>query len=131
MGIGPFLVAQLGTDPVVGPIVGKNIFDTSALQDQMLPFIVFEEFDGERYSSMGVDANLCDVRVRLHLWSKEVPERDTLITGVRKSLQRFSGTVANIQVDDVFIEHGGPTLYDPAVRAWHAVRDYRVIYRES
>jgi hypothetical protein len=130
VGIGPFLVARLSTDAVVGPLVGTNVFDTSALQDQAMPFIVFEEFDGQRYSAMGADANICDARVRLHLWAKEVPQREALITGVRKCLQRFSGTLANITVDDIFIWQAGPTLYDPATRAWHAVRDYRIIYRE-
>jgi hypothetical protein len=96
-----------------------------------MPFIVFEELDGQRYSAMGADADICDARVRLHFWNKTVPERDSLITAVRKSLQRFNGTLANITVNDIFILHGGPTLYDPAVRAWHAVRDYRIIYRES
>jgi hypothetical protein len=131
MGIGPFLVARLTADAGVSPIVGNNVFDITSLQDQAMPFIAFEEFDGERYSAMGADANICDARVRLHFWNKTVPERDTLITAVRKSLQRYNGTLANISVDDVFIVRGGPTLYDPQVRAWHAVRDYRIIYRES
>jgi hypothetical protein len=131
MGIGPFLVVRLTQDPVVSPIVGNNVFDTTALQDQTMPFIVFEEFDGQRYSAMGADADICDARVRLHIWYKTVPDRDALLTAVRKSLQRYSGTLAGIKVDDIFIMHGGPNLYDPSVRAWHSVRDYRIIYRES
>lgn len=130
MGIGPFLVARLTQDSVVGPIIGACIYDTTALQDQGMPFVVFEEFDGERYSSMGTDATICDARVRFHIWSKTVVERDSIITGVRKSLQRFTGVLANITVSDIFVLHGGPMLYDTATRAWHAVRDYRVIYQE-
>ncbi len=131
MGIGPFLIAKLTADTVVGPLIQGNVFDTVALQDQPMPFITFEEFDGTRYSQMGVDANICDARVRLHFWNKTVPERDALITAVRKSLQRFNGTLANTTVDDIFILGGGPTMYDTATRSWHAVRDYRFIYRES
>jgi hypothetical protein len=131
MGIGPFLVARLIADPAVNAIIQGGVFDTVALPDQAMPFITFEEFDGTRYSQMGADANICDARVRLHFWNKTVPERDALVTAVRKSLQRFSGLIANTTVDDVFVLGGGPTLYDPTTRAWHAVRDYRFIYRES
>jgi len=129
--IGPFLVARLTADSVVGPMVGTNVFDTTAPQDVLPPFIVFEEFDGERYEQMGSDANICDARLRLHIWHTNVPDRDTLVTGVRQSLQRYSGTLAGIEVDDLFIIAGGPSFFDATLRAYHVVRDFRVIYRES
>lgn len=131
MGIGPFLVARLTSDATVAQIIGTKVFDSSGVQNAVPPFINFEEFDGDRYSQMGVDADICDARVRLHLWHATVRDRDALSTAVRKSLQRFRGTLANTTVDDIFLEPGGPNLYDPQIRAWHAVRDFRIIYRES
>jgi hypothetical protein len=131
VGVGPFLVAVLGADATVSSHVGTDIFDCSAIQDTQPPYIVFEEFDGERFHQMGTDANIVDARVRLHLWHTTVPNRDALADAVRKVLQRFSGTAGGVQVDDVLIEPGGPNFYDAQLRAWHAVRDYRVIYRES
>jgi hypothetical protein len=129
--LGPFLIAALQGNATVQSLVGPAIYDTTAAQGQLPPFIVFEEFDGERFSQMGGDANIVDCRVRLHLWALTVPDRDSLITAVRQTLQRYSGTLAGTQVDDIFVEAGGPTFYDSTLRAYHAVRDFRVIYRES
>lgn len=132
MGLGPFLVARLGADAIVPTIVGTNIYDTSAVQDTQPPFIVFEEFDGMRYSGMGSDADICDARLRLHLWAFDPPTRDALALAVRHSLQRYSGNAyGGTQIDDIFIEPGGPSFYDTTLHAWHVVRDFRVIYRET
>lgn len=131
MSASPFILAQLKANATVEQLVGANIFDSTAPQDTQTPYIVFEEFDGERYSQMGGDANIVAARVRLHLWVSNAADRDTLATACRQALQRFSGTSGGVAVDDVFIIAGGENIFDEVLRAYHGVRDFRVIYRES
>jgi hypothetical protein len=131
MGLGPFVVAALTSDPTVNQLIGNAVFDTAPPQQTNPPFVVFEEFDGERFHQMGSDANICNARLRLHIWHNTARERDALVDACRRVLQRYSGLLANTQVDDVLIEPGGPNFYDDMLRAFHGVRDFRVFYRES
>lgn len=130
MGIGPFITAVLGAGPV-NAIVGPRVYDTSPAQQTEVPYIVFEEFDGTRYSQMGTDATICESRVRFHLWTVDQTTRDALWTAVRQALQRYSGAAAGIQVDDIMLIPGGPNFGNVNARLFHAVRDFRVYYRES
>lgn len=132
MGVGPFIVAKLTGDSTVFGLIGPAVYDTAPPQQTNPPYIVFEEFDGTRFSQMGSDADICDARVRLHIWHTNPRDRDSLVTACRKALQRYSGTAyANTTVDDIFTEPGGPNFYDDMLRAYHSVRDFRVIYRET
>lgn len=131
MGCGPFIVSALTGNATVSQLVGNAVYDTAPPQQTNPPYVVFEEFDGQRFSQMGGDANICEARVRLHIWHNTARDRDSLIDACRQTLQRYSGTKAGIIVDDVFLEPGGPNFYDELLRAYHSVRDYRVIYRES
>ena len=132
MGIGPFVVAKLTGDATVSGLIGTSVYDTAPPQQTNPPYIVFEEFDGTRFSQMGSDADICDARLRLHIWHTNPRDRDSLVTACRKALQRYSGSAyASTTVDDIFIEPGGPNFYDDMLRAYHSVRDFRVIYRET
>jgi hypothetical protein len=132
MGAGPFIVAKLTGDSMVYSLIGNAVYDTAPPQQTNPPYIVFEEFDGTRFSQMGSDADICDARVRLHIWHTNPRDRDSLVTACRKTLQRYSGNAyASTTVDDIFTEPGGPNFYDDMLRAYHSVRDFRVIYRET
>ena len=131
MALAQFIIARLQADPTISGYVQQAIYPSAAIQDDRPPYILFEEFDGDRYSSMGSDADICDSRVRFHLYHKSFTDAWKMANALRKSLQRYRGTLVNVQVDDVFTIAGGPQFYDVETRTHHLVRDFRIIYRES
>ena len=126
-----FIVAQLSANATVAGYVGNGVYAAAGLQDAKAPYVTFEEFDGDRFSDMGVDADMVEARVRLHIWHANYSDAWTLADGCRKALQRFRGVVAGTTIDDVFIVAGGPHLYDAVTKLHHLVRDFKVIYRET
>lgn len=132
MPAGPFIVAKLSKDAAVTAFVAAKIFPSVAPQGTTPPFLCYEEFEPERYSDMGVDADIADAHVRIHCWARELADAALLAKAVRLSLQRYRGNAfAGTQVDDIFIRPGGPQLWEEASKSWHLVRDFRVIYREA
>jgi hypothetical protein len=131
MALAEFIVAKLTGDSTVFGYVGQKVFASIAIQDMDAPFVLFDEFDGDRYSSMGSDADICDCRVRFHIYHKNYADAVGLATALRKCLQRYRGTLASTTVDDIFTEAGGPNLFDAETKTFHLVRDFRIIYRET
>jgi hypothetical protein len=110
--------------------LGTRVHPAQAPQDTVFPYVVYEEFDGERFPCMGSDADLVRAQVRVHLWHTEYAAGRALAEQVRLALQRFRGTAGAVTVDDIFTIEGAPTVYDDLAQAYRFQRDFDVIYRE-
>lgn len=124
------LSTHAGTSALIGSGNAARVYPQKAPQDAAYPHVVYEVFDGERYSSMGSDGDIVRSRVRLHLWGESNAGLQDLSTQSRLALQRFRGSAGGITVDDIFIIPGGVDLWDDEARAWHLVRDFDLIARE-
>lgn len=123
--IGRILYARLAS------LVGDRCVPVGAVREDLAyPFIAYEAFDGERFSSMGSDADLVRQRVRVHVWHTGYETAHAILTSVRTQLQRFRGVAGTYTVEDCFIVEGGEELYDDEAKAYHLVRDFDLIWRE-
>lgn len=128
-----FIFGRLSVVPAVTALIGTapvRCFPNEAPQDVTKPYVVYEVFDGERHSVMGEDIDIVEPRISIHSWDLTEEDAENLSDQVRIALQRFTGTVNGIVVDDVFTLPGSPVLFDEAVDLFQSIRDYRVIGRE-
>ncbi len=122
--------ARLTTFAGTSSAIGTRIWPHQADQGTPYPYVVYEEFDGEHYPTMGEDGDLVTARVRVNLWHNDYDAGRALVDQVRLALQRFRGTAGGVTVDDIFTIPGSPVVFDDLARAWNFQRDFEVIYRE-
>ena len=122
--------ARLTTFAGTAAALGIRIFPNQANQGTTYPYVVYEEFDGERFPTMGSDGDLVREPVRVNLWHNDYDVGRALANQVRLALQRFRGTAGGVTVDDIFTVPGSPVTFDDLARAWNFQRDFEVIYRE-
>lgn len=110
--------------------LGTRVEPNQMRQESAYPYVVYEEFDGERFPTMGSDGDLVRANVRVNLWHNEYDAGRNLSDQVRLALQRFRGTAGGVTVDDIFTVPGSPVTFDDLAQAWNFQRDFEVIYRE-
>ena len=130
MSTSKIVYARLTTFAATSTALGIRIFPSQADQGTAYPYVVYEEFDGERFPTMGEDGDLVRAPVRVNLWHNDYDVGRALADQVRLALQRFRGTAGGVVVDDIFTVPGSPVTFDDLARAWNFQRDFEVIYRE-
>ena len=110
-------------------LIAARMYPVVAPQDATVPFVVYQEISNERISAMGVDTNIARPRFQFTSYGSDYEEARTVAKQVQLSLQRFSGVVATVTIDDIFIETDLDD-YDPETRLFSVVQDFEVIHRE-
>lgn len=130
MSAGKAVYSRLTTDVTTAAALSTRIFPAQAEQNTAYPYVVIEEFDGERYSAMGEDLNIVRAQVRVNLWHDSYTAGHTVYAAILNALQRWRGTANTVVVDDIFVLPGSPVTYDDLLKAYNFQRDFEVIYRE-
>lgn len=131
MSAGKVIYARL-TAGTPGASLSTRVFPAQAEQNTATPYVVYEEFDGERESAMGSDIGIVRalVRVNLYVAKDAYVAGEGLFEAIRAQLQRFRGTAGGVTVDDIFIVPGSPKTFDDLLGQYNFQRDFEVIYRE-
>jgi len=116
------LTALVGTSPA-------GIFPVIAPQDVARPFVVFQKISNERISAMGSDTDIARARFQFTSYAETHEGARDVGKQVRLALQRYSGVVATVTIDDIFIENELDD-YDPETLLHSKVQDFEVIHRE-
>ncbi len=111
-------------------LVGTRIYPKRAPQGVATPYVVYQRISGVRETAFGADPGIARARIQVAVWSTLYPEARQIADVIRQALQRFRGTVATVEVLDVFVESDFDQDDEDAKRD-AAILDYQVITREA
>lgn len=131
--------AKLSTDAAITAIVGTRIFPFSPPQkDSSLsdfPRVTYFRVSGERGHSLDGPWGLTTVRLQVDSWALRYEMARALADAVRLSLDGYRGSIADVNVQGVFID-SEQDLTEPPQHAeeelvYRVTQDYRVMFEES
>lgn len=114
-------------------LVGTRIYPLKIPQNATLPAVAYEVVSAERESAMGADIGIAHFRIQLTIFAKKYSETGQLLdvaTQTRAALQRFSGTVAGVEICNIFIEND-LDIYGENVVQYQRIQDYKVSFVEA
>ncbi len=128
------VAALLKASPGLTSLIGAKVFPV-ALPDDLtadkLPAITYQRIATVHNSAMGADLDAVRPRVQVSSWAKKYGDAKDVQIQVRKALQRFSGTVADTVIDDIYIDDERDLPREPITGIYHLVTDCLVWYREA
>ena len=124
------LEAVAGVTALVGSGSSARIYPMLLPQNPTYPAVRYQQVDGVRESAMGADIGVVSATVQIDSYAETYAGARALAEAVRAALQRFSGTVASVQIDDVFVASGPNDFYEEQVKARRVQYDFQVWHRE-
>lgn len=136
MAIEDALYTRLQAVSAVTALVSTRIYPTKTEnQNPTSPYVTYELLRTERTSAMGADTGDVRTEVRFHVWAKDSASAagyDTaksVASEIRQALQRYRGTSASTQVQDVFVIDEF-TAEDVEPEWSHRLIEFEAIWRE-
>ncbi len=125
--------ARLAGFAGLSALVGTRIYPNFIPEGSTLPAIAYEVISAERESAMGADIGTSHFRIQLTIFATSYSETGQLLdvaTQTRLALQRFSGTVAGVEICNIFIEND-LDIYGENVVQFQRIQDYKVSFVEA
>lgn len=112
----------------VSALVGTRIYPSVLPQGVTYPAISYEQIHGSEATGpqayRGLYRSVCQVSV----FARDRAGTIALAGAVATALKRYRGTVAGVQVSDVFIDDS-IDIYDPEAGAYFIAQEYRIYHR--
>ncbi len=80
---------------------------------------------------MGADVGLVAATIQIDAYAETYAAARSLAEAIRSALQRFSGTVASVEIQSVFMGSGPLDFYEEPVEAYRVSQDYLFWHREA
>lgn len=123
-------MARLEAVSAVTDVVGTRIYPEPLRQETTLPAVGYQRVSAQRDSAMGSDTGIARVRMQVSTWATQYSQAKTLATAVRAALQRFRGTVATVEILDVFVLND-LDLHEAEIEVHRVLTDYEILHREA
>lgn len=112
----------------VTDLVGDRLYPLQQPQDGAYPSVTYQLIAGRQQAAMGVDATVAHELFQFNAWATTYDGARAVIEALRTAFKRFRGTVATIEVLDVFLQ-GKQQLYEEEIRLHHHTLDLEFHYR--
>lgn len=82
--------------------------EKASTQNPAAPYVTYEVLRSERATAMGSDPGNVASEIRFHIWAQTLPtvtafdSARSVAAAIRGALQRWRGTLASTEVEDVF-----------------------------
>lgn len=126
------LFSRLSGDSTITDLLGdgvNGVWLVLAPQDSIKPYIVFDVVTEVPHNVMGVETPPTEARYAVKVVADSMLEIVNITNAVRASLNRLSGTVGGVVLQDTFYE-GRSDLYDEVDRDYQRSLEYRCWYEE-
>jgi len=127
--IGDVIFSLLSNDATVSGLVGTKIFPYVAFENNVYPYIVYEQVGLEPTDTKDGVSELDVVIYDIEIYTKNPADLTTLSNAVRDALDRYSGTVNTKLIDSIRYlgENSGFSLED---RVYLRVQNYSIRYKK-
>lgn len=123
------MFARLQAVSAVTDLVGTRVFPAPLPQGQTLPAVTYQRVSGARESAMGSDTGVAHPRIQVDCWASSYSGVKALATAVRGALQRYSGTIATVEIQDSFLKND-IDLFEDEIEANRVMLDFEIWHRE-
>lgn len=127
--LGEAIAKRLEDDSGVGAIAANRIYPVILPQDPDLPAVTYQTVAGDRETAMGTNPGIANPLVQVDCWARTHAEARSLALAVKASLERWRGTVASVEVLDVFPQREEDS-YEWETNMWRSSWDYQFHHRE-
>ena len=129
--LGDAIVTRLEAHAGTAALVAERIYAVRAEQGATPPLIVYQVISETRPSAMGSDTGNVRARVQIDSYAADYDAARALSEQVRAALQRYSATVASVQIDDIQLDDdSGEDTFEDEVELYRVRQDYLIWYRE-
>lgn len=122
--------ARLQAVSGVTALVATRVYPSLLPQKPVYPCLRYQEVDGQRESAMGSDLGQVSATLQVDAYAATYAGSRALAEQVRLALQRFRGTVASVEIEDVFVSSGPNDFYEDQVKAYRTQMDFLIWHRE-
>ncbi len=122
--IGKVIYGRLTTDAAVTGVCGLNIFPDIAPQNVQYPFIVYTIYNSTPVDYKDGQSNLEAVGVQVDVYTNNYETTQTLGNSVRNRLDRFSGSVASVDVQTITYVSSDSQVYNPDLNVYWMSIDF-------
>lgn len=120
-----------GTTSVTGLLgTTRSINPIGVDQQSHLPAVTIQRISGVRFHAFSDDVDASWGRFQFGSWAQSFSDAHALKEAVRNRIQRFSGTVSGVQIDDILLD-GERHLFEDAIETYQLQLDAIVHYRET
>lgn len=123
------LVSALKAHAGLEALVVERIFPVMVPQGTTLPAVSYRRVSGPRIHAMVADPGLASPRIQVDAWGATYASAKAVAAQVIDCLQRWSGTVETVSVQDTYFQ-GDQDIYDPDTERWQVSMDFIVWHNE-
>lgn len=113
------------------PIVGTRIYPVDAPQDVTIPYVVWTRISENRYSAMGLDTKIVEMRIQLDAFDLTFVKARLLNDAMRKRLQRWRAASPMVIQDAFIIDTAETREGVSAVPLYRATLQAQLFYEEA
>lgn len=92
-------------DAGISALIGARIYPGYASQNTTVPYIVYQRISSVPINLLAADTDITEARWQFNCYGTSYPSAVAVVEAVRTAFARYSGTVASIEILDVFIEN--------------------------
>lgn len=129
MSVEKAIKALLDADTGVGDECGDRIYPSLLPEDETLPAISYFRVSTVRDPKMGADSLVVQARIQVDCHASSYSAAKDLRDAVRTAVQRYSGTVGGVTIQQIFIE-GERDDFEPKNRIHTVSFDLQIFYEE-
>lgn len=124
------LYSRLANHSGTAAIVGTRIMPDHLDQTPTIPSVVYRVESQMRHGAMGADTGLVEAQVFVVSYQSTALLAEALGAQVQAALARYSGTVAGVVINAIFIHDEGAEYDDGGDDNWSHEQGYTVHYYE-
>ena len=101
------LYSILSTTGAVTQLVGDRIYPVQVDQGASLPAISYQQISGPRFYEVSHAMGWVESRYQVNVWAATYLDAVDLSTAVMTAVSGYSGTVASLDIDHIFVTDEG------------------------
>jgi hypothetical protein len=122
--IGKLIYTRLTTDSNITSFVGAKVFPDIAPQDVKYPFIVYTIISSTPVDFKDGQSNLEEIDIQLDVYSDNYDTCQSLTNSIRNNLDRFTGTVSDVEVQTISYKGSDSNIYNPNINVYWMSIDF-------
>ena len=122
--IGKVIYGRLSAESTVIAIVGQKIYPDLTPQDVQYPFCVYTIVNSTPIDYKDGQSNLEEVQFQIDCYTQSYDTTQELANNIRNSLDRFVGTINNVEVQTIKYMSSDSQVYNPTLNVYWMSVDF-------